>query len=94
VNHEQAYDITHYINDREFAVSTIFLSLIRSALGTALNGKPKVEYEKYVSQRFPFTFEFGPVATSMSDEEIYALWHHLAMTLKFKQFLKKNVLAF
>lgn len=77
VNDEQAYDITHYINDREFAVSTIFLSLIRSALGTALNGKPKEEYEKYVSQRFPFTFEIGPVATSMSDEEIQALWQPL-----------------
>jgi hypothetical protein len=58
VNHEQAYDITHYINDREFAVSTIFLSLIRSALGTALNGKPKVEYEKYVSQRLEFDTSF------------------------------------
>jgi len=77
VNHEQAYDITHYINDREFAVSTIFLSLIRSALGTALNGKPKEEYETYVQQPFPFTFEIGPVSTSMSDEDIYALWQPL-----------------
>lgn len=77
VNDEQAYDITHYINDREFAVSTIFLSLIRSALGTALNGKPKEEYETYVSQPFSFTFEVGPVATSMSDEEIHALWQPL-----------------
>ena len=77
VNHEKAYDITHYINDREFAVSTIFLSLIRSALGTALNGKPKEEYETYVQQPFPFTFEIGPVSTSMSDEDIYALWQPL-----------------
>ena len=77
VNHDQAYDITHYINDREFAVSTIFLSLIRSALGTALNGKPQEAYEKYVSQQFPFTFEIGPIATSMSDEDIYALWQPL-----------------
>lgn len=77
VKDEQAYDITHYINDREFAVSTIFLSLIRSALGTALNGKPKEEYEKYVSQHFPFTFEVGPVATSMSDEDIRLLWEPL-----------------
>lgn len=77
VNHDQAYDITHYINDREFAVSTIFLSLIRSALGTALNGKPKEEYEKYATQQFPFTFEIGPVSTSMSDDDIYALWQPL-----------------
>lgn len=77
VNHDQAFDITHYINDREFAVSTIFLSLIRSALGTALNGKPKEGYEHYALQKFPFTFEIGPVATSMSNEDIYALWQPL-----------------
>ena len=77
VNHNQGFDITHYINDREFAVSTIFLSLIRSALGTALNGKPKEEYAHYASQTFPFTFEIGPVATLMSDEDIYALWQPL-----------------
>lgn len=77
VKDEQAYDITHYINDREFAVSSIFLSLIRSALGTALNGKPKEEYEKYVSKHFPLTFEVGPVATSLTDEEIRALWEPL-----------------
>lgn len=81
VNHEQVYDITHYINDREFAVSTIFLSLIRSALGTALNGKPKEDYVQYVSQKFPFTFEIGPVATGMSDEDIRALWEPLGYTV-------------
>lgn len=37
VQNDNALDITHYINDREFAASSIFLSLIRSALGTAIN---------------------------------------------------------
>src|SRR5690606_5945699 len=50
-NSANSYDITHYINDREFAVSSIFLSLIRSALGTALNGQPKEEYAEWVSHR-------------------------------------------
>lgn len=77
VNDAQAPDITHYINDREFAVSSIFLSLIRSALATALNGKPKEPYERYVTQAFPFTFEIGPVATELSDAEIEALWQPL-----------------
>ncbi len=47
------------INDRGFAVSSIFLSLIRSALGTALNGKPKEEYATFAEQAFPFTFGSG-----------------------------------
>lgn len=77
VKDNEAYDITHYINDREFAVSTIFLSLIRTALGTALNGKPKEEYIKYAAMEFPFTFEFGPISSSLSDKEIRDLWEPL-----------------
>ena len=91
VNHDQAFDITHYINDREFSVSTIFLSLIRSALGTALNGKPKEEYEHYASQKFPFTFEIGPVATSMSDEDILALWQPLGYDVDIVTISSENL---
>ena len=81
VLHEQAYDITHYINDRGFAVSSIFLSLIRSALGTALNGKPKEEYVSFAEQAFPFTFEFGPVATGLTNIEITDLFEPLGFTV-------------
>lgn len=77
VKDNEAFDITHYINDREFAVSTIFLSLIRSALGTALNGKPKDDYLTYANMAFPFTFEFGPISSSLTDEEIRNLWEPL-----------------
>lgn len=77
VKNNEAFDITHYINDREFAVSTIFLSLIRSALGTALNGKPKEEYVTYAEMAFPFTFEFGPLSSSLTDGEIRKLWEPL-----------------
>lgn len=77
VKDNEAFDITHYINDREFAVSTIFLSLIRSALGTALNGKPKEGYIKYAEMAFPFTFEIGPLASNLTDEEIRDLWEPL-----------------
>lgn len=73
-NKNNSYDITHYINDREFAVSSIFLSLIRSSLGTALNGQPKDEYMKWVDHRFPFTVEFGPVSSSLTDEQVAALF--------------------
>lgn len=81
VQHEKAYDITHYINDRAHAVSTIFLSFIRKAIGTALNGKPKEAYARYVAIPYPFTFEIGPVATALSDEEIRALWEPLGYSI-------------
>lgn len=73
-NRSNSYDITHYINDREFAVSSIFTSFVRSALGTALNGQPKEEYLKWVSYRFPFKFQFGPVASTFSDLQIKDLF--------------------
>lgn len=72
-----AYDITHYINDREFAVSSIFITLIRSALGTALNGQPKGDYIKWVNQPFDFEFGFGPVVSDLSDEQIRGLFEPL-----------------
>lgn len=77
VKENESFDITHYINDREFAVSTIFLSLIRSALGTALNGKPKEEYSDYAKMAFPFSFEIGPISSKLTDEEINNLWQPL-----------------
>lgn len=77
IKENESFDITHYINDREFAVSTIFLSLIRSALGTALNGKPKEEYSRYATMAFPFSFEIGPLSSKLSDEEIKNLWRPL-----------------
>lgn len=77
VKENEAFDITHYINDREFAVSTIFLSLIRSALSSALKGKAKEGYEEYVDMPLPYTFEVGPVSSKMSDEEIRGLFEVL-----------------
>ncbi|MDE0584686.1 3' terminal RNA ribose 2'-O-methyltransferase Hen1 [Planococcus sp. A6] len=76
-NGSNSYDITHYINDREFAVSSIFLSMIRSALGTALNGQPKEEYTEWVTYSFPFTFELGPVNSSLSDQQLIALFESM-----------------
>lgn len=73
-NNSNSYDITHYINDREFAVSSIFCSCIRSALGTALNGQPKEEHAMWVNHQFPFQFEFGPVASSLTDQQIQGLF--------------------
>ncbi|MFF2588046.1 3' terminal RNA ribose 2'-O-methyltransferase Hen1 [Peribacillus butanolivorans] len=69
-----SYDINHYINDREFAVSSIFCSLIRSALGTALNGQPKEEHTEWVNHPFSFQFEFGPVVSSLSDNQLKDLF--------------------
>lgn len=73
-NKSNSFDITHYINDREFAVSSIFCSFIRSALGTALNGQPKEEYAQWVGHEFPFVLELGPVASTLSDQQLKDLF--------------------
>ncbi|CAM5214653.1 Ubiquinone biosynthesis O-methyltransferase, mitochondrial [Ureibacillus acetophenoni] len=73
----QNYDITSYINDREFVVSSIFCTLLRSALGTTLNGKPKEEYEQWVDHAFPLEFGFGPLASNLTDREILDLFEPL-----------------
>ncbi|MFA9557742.1 3' terminal RNA ribose 2'-O-methyltransferase Hen1 [Evansella sp. AB-rgal1] len=76
-NSSQTYDITSYINDREFVVSSIFCTLLRSALGTALNGKPKEEFSSWVHHAFPFQFEIGPIASNLSDKQIVDLFEPL-----------------
>lgn len=76
-NRSETYDITSYINDREFVVSSIFCSLIRTALGTALNGRPKEDYASWVNHEFMFQFSFGPLASKLSDEQILDLFNPL-----------------
>ncbi|WP_066066641.1 methyltransferase domain-containing protein [Neobacillus soli] len=73
-NSPDLYDITHYINDREFAASSIFVSSIRKALGTALNGKPKEEYASWVDHPFEMELAFGPIASDLRDQELEALF--------------------
>lgn len=85
VNHSSnAFDITHYINDREFAVSSIFISLIRSAFGTALNGQPKEEYMKWVDEPFTFEFSFGPVVSDLSNDQIVGLFQPLGYKVEIE----------
>ncbi|MDM5207544.1 3' terminal RNA ribose 2'-O-methyltransferase Hen1 [Cytobacillus kochii] len=85
-------DITHYINDREFAVSSLFLSLIRSSLATALNGLPKEEYLPYVRQVFQFSYSFGPVNTDLSVENLRELFSPLGFTLSVQSETKNSPL--
>lgn len=79
-NSPDIYDITQYINDREFVVSSIFCSYIRSALGTALNGKPKEDYLEWVTHPFDLTIGFGPVASDLPDTVIIQLFEALGFT--------------
>ena len=76
-NQSQQYDITSYINDREFVVSSIFISLLRPALGTALNGRPKEAYIQWVNHPFPLEFTFGPLASNLPDKVIKNLFEPL-----------------
>ncbi|MBK3495944.1 3' terminal RNA ribose 2'-O-methyltransferase Hen1 [Viridibacillus sp. YIM B01967] len=83
-NTNNTYDITHYINDREFAVSSIFTSFIRNAFGTALNGQPKEEYIEWVSHRYDFEFSFGPIASELSDAQIQSLFEPLGYKVQIE----------
>ncbi|MGO4529543.1 methyltransferase domain-containing protein [Paenibacillus sp. 2TAF8] len=68
------YDITQYINDREFVTSSLFCSYIRNALGTALNGKPKEDYVQWVDHAFELELKFGPVASDLPDRVVEELF--------------------
>lgn len=68
------YDITQYINDREFVTSSLFCSYIRAALGTALNGKPKEDYVQWVNHAFELELTFGPVASDLPDRIVEELF--------------------
>jgi 3' terminal RNA ribose 2'-O-methyltransferase Hen1 len=84
-NSSDLFDITHYINDREFAVSSLFITTIRKALGTALNGKPDEAYLQWVDHPFEITLEFGPVATDLSDQEIALLFEPIGYRVEIER---------
>ncbi|MDP4159944.1 MAG: 3' terminal RNA ribose 2'-O-methyltransferase Hen1 [Bacillota bacterium] len=84
-NSPDTYEITQYINDREFVVSSIFCSYIRSALGTALNGRPKEEYLDWAKYAFQLTIGFGPVATDLPDAAINQLFEPLGYQIEIER---------
>jgi 3' terminal RNA ribose 2'-O-methyltransferase Hen1 len=84
-NSSDLYDITHYINDREFAVSSLFITTIRKALGTALNGKPDEEYLEWVGHEFEIELSFGPVATDLRDKEIVDLFEPIGYKVEIER---------
>ncbi|MGQ3481670.1 3' terminal RNA ribose 2'-O-methyltransferase Hen1 [Paenibacillus sp. TY11] len=73
-NSPDSYDITQYINDREFVTSSLFCTYIRGALGTALNGKPKEDYAEWVTHPFALELSFGPVASDLPDSVMEGLF--------------------
>jgi 3' terminal RNA ribose 2'-O-methyltransferase Hen1 len=84
-NSSELYDITHYINDREFVVSSLFITTIRKALGTALNGKPDEEYQQWVGHEFDMELAFGPVATDLHDKEIAGLFEPIGYKVEIER---------
>ncbi|AUO05641.1 methyltransferase type 12 [Paenibacillus jamilae] len=73
-NSPDSYDITQYINDREFVTSSLFCTYIRGTLGTALNGKPKEDYIAWVTHPFALELSFGPVASDLPDAVVEGLF--------------------
>ncbi|WP_339168806.1 3' terminal RNA ribose 2'-O-methyltransferase Hen1 [Paenibacillus sp. FSL R5-0341] len=79
------YDITQYINDREFVTSSLFCSYIRAALGTALNGKPKEDYVQWVGHAFELELTFGPVASDLPDRVVEELFSPLGYAVSVER---------
>lgn len=79
------YDITQYINDREFVTSSLFCSYIRAALGTALNGKPKEDYVQWVNHAFELELKFGPVASDLPDKVVEELFSPLGYSVSVER---------
>ncbi|WP_433751362.1 3' terminal RNA ribose 2'-O-methyltransferase Hen1 [Paenibacillus amylolyticus] len=79
------YDITQYINDREFVTSSLFCSYIRAALGTALNGKPKEDYLQWVNHAFELELKFGPVASDLPDRVVEELFSSLGYAVSVER---------
>lgn len=79
------YDITQYINDREFGTSSLFCSYIRAALGTALNGKPKEDYVQWVNHAFELELKFGPVASDLPDRVVEELFSSLGYAVSVER---------
>ncbi|WP_235845597.1 3' terminal RNA ribose 2'-O-methyltransferase Hen1 [Neobacillus novalis] len=95
-NSPDYYDITHYINDREFAASSIFVSAIRKALGTALNGKPNEEYAAWVGHPFEMELIFGPIASDLRDPDLEALFSPMGYRVEIergKSFIREKSTA-
>lgn len=84
-NSPDTYDISHYINDREFAVSSLFITTIRKALGTALNGKPQEDYIQWVNHPFDLELSFGPVSTDLKDHELKALFEPIGYKVEIER---------
>ncbi|MDM5331655.1 3' terminal RNA ribose 2'-O-methyltransferase Hen1 [Neobacillus sp. CF12] len=84
-NSSDLFDITHYINDREFAVSSLFITAIRKALGTALNGKPDEAYLQWVDHPFEMKLAFGPVATDLQDQELFELFEPMGYKVEVER---------
>lgn len=84
------YDITQYINDREFVTSSLFCSYIRPALGTALNGKPKEDYVQWVKHPFDMELSFGPVASDLPDRVVEELF----LSLGYAVILEREELSY
>jgi 3' terminal RNA ribose 2'-O-methyltransferase Hen1 len=70
-------NLEDYINDREFSLSTIFLTNVRHCIGHALNDNYTGNANIAISTKFDFKVVLGPISTKMSDEGVVDLFKPL-----------------
>ena len=72
--------LEHYINDRESALSTIFLSNIRNSIGYVFSGG-----KKGIENPFSFNLILSPISTRLPDEAITELFEPLGYSTSIER---------
>ncbi|MNM55135.1 RNA repair, ligase-Pnkp-associating, region of Hen1 [compost metagenome] len=72
--------LEHYINDREFSISTIFLSNVKNSIGHVLS----YDYDE-IDTNFDFSLTLGPISTKLPNEAILELFEPLGYDTEIKE---------
>ena len=71
--------LEQYISDREFSLSTIFLTNVRRSIGHVLSR----DYE-HIDTPYEFTVDMGPISTTLPDDAILELFQPMGYEVKIR----------
>ncbi len=71
--------LEQYISDREFSLSTIFLTNVRRSIGHVLSR----DYE-HIDTAYDFAVEMGPISTTLSDVAILELFQPIGYEIEIR----------
>lgn len=85
VKQSDYHHLEDYINDREFSLSSIFLSNIRTTIGYVFSGT-----KEGVDELFDFTVSLSPIATKLPDDVLEALFAPLGFDVTIQKIETTN----